>query len=611
MSSYIIGTCGHIDHGKTSIIKAMNGFEGDTLKEEKERGITIDLSFSNISRGDRNIAFIDVPGHEKLVKNMISGAFGFDSVMIVVSAAEGIKPQTVEHLEILKLLGVRDAILIISKKDLVSREELHSKIDEIQAFVAKYAFNIQAVLPVSIYDNISIEALKEKLFSLALKNREEEHFFRLYIDRVFSMKGQGCVVTGTVLGKEITPQEKLLVCDINKTCKIKNMQVHSQNAEIAKISHRVALNLANVDAKALKKGFLLSKKGYLRGFRNIDIAFSTLGENRKLRHNKNYAIYIGAKRFEAKVTLFDLTEGAEEGFATIKAEQDLFAVYGEKLIIRDANRTIAGATVLNPIADPLRKKQKLRLLEALEKQDFRSAYEVLLEAHRHGLGLVSSAQRFALSHEEALQQAKMLEDVFVDEKALVVYPLRTQGEIVETIRTIYEKNPYALLSEASLKLRLPWAGSAFIASAFQILTEEGLLKEEENLYSSTDVTEDLSTVLKTHILKRLEEEGFSPSAPNNIYDDLDVDRTYGDRILRSLCNRKRVIKLQHNLFIHTENLGKIVAEMRKIMQEEGYIDIRNFRERHALSRKYLVAYLEYLESFSDIVRERDKRVPLL
>ena len=124
MSSYIIGTCGHIDHGKTSIIKAINGFEGDTLKEEKERGITIDLSFSNISQGDKNIAFIDVPGHEKLVKNMISGAFGFDSVMIVVSVAEGIKPQTVEHLEILKLLGVKDAVLVISKKDLVSEEVL-------------------------------------------------------------------------------------------------------------------------------------------------------------------------------------------------------------------------------------------------------------------------------------------------------------------------------------------------------------------------------------------------------------------------------------------------------------------------------------------------------
>ena len=141
MSSYIIGTCGHIDHGKTSIIKAMNGFEGDTLKEEKERGITIDLSFSNISQGDKNIAFIDVPGHEKLVKNMISGAFGFDSVMIVISAAEGIKPQTVEHLEILKLLGVKDAVLVISKKDLVSKEELEPPFNEIIPHVLKVNIN--------------------------------------------------------------------------------------------------------------------------------------------------------------------------------------------------------------------------------------------------------------------------------------------------------------------------------------------------------------------------------------------------------------------------------------------------------------------------------------
>ena len=401
MSSYIIGTCGHVDHGKTSIIKAINGFEGDTLREEKERGITIDLSFSNITNGEKNIAFIDVPGHEKLVKNMISGAFGFDSVMIVISASEGIKPQTIEHLEILKLLGVKDAILVISKKDLVSEEELDSKLVEIQSFVAKYKFNIQAVVPVSIYDEASITSLKNKLFSLELKNREEENFFRLYIDRVFSIKGQGSVVTGTVLGKDITVQDKLFVCDSNKACKIKNMQVHDRDVVEAKISNRVALNLANVDAKVLKKGFLLSKKGYLRGFKTIDISFSTLGEKTKLQHNKNYTVYIGSKQVEAKVTLFGSTEALEEGFATIKSDKEIFSIYGEKLIIRDANRTIAGATVLNPIADPLRKSQKLQLLNALEEKDFPSAYVILLEAHKKGLGLVSSAQRFALSHEEA------------------------------------------------------------------------------------------------------------------------------------------------------------------------------------------------------------------
>ena len=606
MSSYIIGTCGHVDHGKTSIIKAINGFEGDTLKEEKERGITIDLSFSNISDGERNIAFIDVPGHEKLVKNMISGAFGFDSVMIVISAAEGIKPQTVEHLEILKLLGVKDAILVISKKDLVSEEELNSEIVEIQAFIAKYKFNIQAIVPVSIYDEVSIASLKNKLFSLELKNREEENFFRLYIDRVFSIKGQGSVITGTVLGKDITNKDKLFVCDINKACKIKNMQVHAEDVTVAKVSNRVALNLANIDAKALKKGFVLSKKGYLRGFREIDISFNTLGEH-LLQHNQNYTVYIGSKHLEAKITLFGSTHALEEGFATIKADKEIFSIYGEKLIIRDANRTIAGATVLNPIADPLRKNQKLQLLNALEEKDFPSAYVILLEAHKKGLGLVSSAQRFALSHEEALHEAKVLENCFVDEKELIIYPLLTQKIIIDSVRSIYKKNPYALLSVSSLKLRLPWASGYFIETSLKNLLNEKFLAKENNLYRSTEIQEDLSSVLEKRILERLQEEDIAPTAPYNIYDDLDLDRKSGDNILKTLCSKKEVIRIEHNLFIHAQSLSKMLAEMKKIIKEESYIDIKNFKERYPLSRKYLIAYLDYLDKFSEIKKEDGKR----
>jgi len=606
MSSYIIGTCGHIDHGKTSIIKAINGFEGDTLKEEKERGITIDLSFSNISQGDKNIAFIDVPGHEKLVKNMISGAFGFDSVMIVISAAEGIKPQTVEHLEILKLLGVKDAVLVISKKDLLSEEELNSKIVEIQAFVAKYQFNIQAIIPVSIYDEVSIENLKEKLFSLELKNREEENFFRLYIDRVFSIKGQGSIITGTVLGKEITKKDKLFICDINKACKIKNMQVHAQDVEVAKISNRVALNLTNVDAKALKRGFLLSKKGYLRGFKKIDISFNTLGEY-LLQHNKNYTIYIGSKHLEAKVTLFGSIESLDEGFATIKADKEIFSIYGEKLIIREGNKTIAGATILNPISDPLRKSQKLQLLNALEEKDFPSAYVILLEAHKKGLGLVSSAQRFALSHEEALQKAKLLENCFIDEKELIIYPLTTQKIIIDFIQAIYEKNSYALLSISSLKLRLPWASDSFIETSLQHLLNTGLLIKENNLYRSANTKEDLSTVLEERILKRLQDEDIAPTAPYNIYDNLDLDRKSGDNILKALCSKKEVVRVEHNLFIHALSLSKIIAEMKNIIKEDEYIDIKNFKERYPLSRKYLIAYLDYLDKFSEIKKEDGKR----
>jgi len=384
------------------------------------------------------------------------------------------------------------------------------------------------------------------------------------------------------------------------------MQVHDSDVEVANISNRVALNLGSVDAKVLKKGFILSTKGYLRGFREIDISFNTLGEY-LLQHNKNYTIYIGSKRFEAKITLFGSTDTLEEGFATIKADKEIFSIYGEKLIICDGNRTIAGATVLNPIADPLRKSQKLQLLNALEESDFPSAYVILLEAHKKGLGLVSSAQRFALSHEEALHEAKTLENCFVDEKALIIYPLQTQKIIIDSVRTIYEKNPYALLSVSSLKLKLPWASEYFIEASLKNILDKKFLIKENNLYRSSEIKKDLSSVLEKRILERLKEEDIAPTAPYNIYDDLDLDRKSGDKILKALCTKKEVVRIEHNLFIHVQSLSKMIAEMKNIIKENGYINIKNFKERYPLSRKYLISYLEYLDKFSDIKNEGGKR----
>jgi selenocysteine-specific elongation factor len=235
MTNFIIGTCGHIDHGKTSLIRALNGFEGDTTYEEQHRGITIDLSFSNMQKGHQNIAFIDVPGHEKLVKNMIAGAFGFDCVMIVISAAEGIKPQTIEHIEILNLLGVKNAVVVLTKKDLVDNASLEAKKEEISLFLKAYDFNLLLFESVSIYDTQSIEELKSNLFKLNAQSKTQENFFRYYIDRVFSSKGTGTVVTGTVLGKPIQLNDKLYLCDLKKEVKVKNLQVHNNNVLEANI----------------------------------------------------------------------------------------------------------------------------------------------------------------------------------------------------------------------------------------------------------------------------------------------------------------------------------------------------------------------------------------
>lgn len=607
MSNYIIGTCGHIDHGKTALIKALNGYEGDSTQEEQQRGITIDLSFSNIQKAQQNVAFIDVPGHEKLVKNMIAGAFSFDAVMIVVSAQEGIKPQTVEHLEILNLLGVKNAVLIITKKDLVTQEELENKITEIESFVQGFEFNILFKTAVSIYDEASIEQLKEKLFSLNAGTKIEENFFRYYVDRVFSSKGAGTIVTGTVLGKPIKLDEKIFICELKKEAKIKNLQVHSNNVMEASISNRTAINLSGVDAKQLKRGFLITKKGYLRGFFNVDISFEAL-KGKQLHHNRQYSIYLGSKRIDAKVLLFNSEAALETGFATIKSDAEIFSIYGEKLIIREGNQTIAGGVILNPIADPMKKSQKFQLLQHLKEEDFQKAYELLLDAHKKGLGLISSAQRFALSHEEALLKAKELENTFVDEENLVLYPLQTKDIIKNSIKDIYTKNQYALLSNASIQLRLKWASENFIQTVLDELCGEKFLEKDGNLYKNSNIQVDFKTSLEQVVLKRLEEEDITPTAPYNIYDELDLDRKMGDTILKSLTAKKQVVRLQHNLFIHAQSLSKIVLNMKNIIKEEGFINIENFKEKYPLSRKYLITYLDYLDNFSQIKKVDNKRV---
>ncbi len=607
MSNIIIGTAGHIDHGKTALIRALNGFEGDSTNEEKQRGITIDLSFSNLNRAERNIAFIDVPGHEKLIKNMIAGAFGFDYVMLVVSAKEGLMPQTIEHIEILSLLGIKNLILVITKKDLVDEKTLKEQEDKIVEFLNEFEFNIKFIKAVSIYDEKSIEDLKNTLFTISNSTKNEENFFRFYVDRVFSVKGSGTVVTGTVLGKKIELEEKVFIPHLQKETKIKNIQVHNQNAIEANISSRAALNLSSVDINSLQRGDIITKKGFLRGFDTIDISFKCL-KNKKLNHNQTYTLFIGAKKIDVKVLLFDSLTSLEDGFATLKMDEKIFTVFGEKVILRSANDTICGGVILNPIYDPMNKNQKRDLLKNLYKKDFKNAFKILLEAHKRGLGVVSSTQRFALSHDESLEFANSLEDVFVDKKELVIYPLKTKDEIVEFIKNIYIKNSYALLSSSSINLRVPWASIEFINSALDDLVQNGFLVKEGQLYKNANIKEDITKELENIFLERLKSEDITPTAPYNIYDDLDIDRKLGDDILKSLTAKKDVIRLQHNLFIHSQSLNKIIKSMREIIKEDGFIEIFNFKQRFDLSRKYLVCYLDYLDNFSDIKKVENRRV---
>ena len=602
--SLIIGTAGHIDHGKTALIKELNGFEGDRLEEEQKRGITIDLSFSNLSKNGENIAFIDVPGHENLIKTMISGAYGFDACLFVVAANDGLMPQSLEHLEVLNILGVRSLIVALTKCDLASAELIEQRKSEIYAAAQNYKnLQILEIFPVSIKDNASIDELRNYLFTLKAANREQEGVFRYYIDRVFSLKGIGNVVTGTVIEGSVSKNEKLFNYDAGKEAQVRSVQSHDKFVDRAGVSSRVALNLTGIELNDLKKGQLLSKKGFFRGFREIDaIVFA-----RELTHGENVTFCVGAKAAPAKALVLSEKEGGI--FATFKFERDMFLKFDEPFVLIANGRVIGGGRVLNAVSEPMKKSSKISFLNSLLKKDFVSAFAMLKDTHKNGFGIISAYQRFGLNHEEAVAIAKQTPNVFVDEKALNIYDLSAVDRIKSAVKFMIEKNEFAVFSATSISLKLSWASENIAQKALDELESAGAITKNDGVYTKTGV--DMSKLkirLEEKIYEILQSGNLAPLAPYNIYDELEIDRVSGDNALKKLTGIGRVVRLAHNLFVTSKALNEALAKLKAIIAAQGFVNVTNAKEALNLSRKYIIAYLEQLDLDPNIVKNGTDRV---
>ena len=602
--SLIIGTAGHIDHGKTALIKELNGFEGDNLEEEKKRGITIDLSFSNLSKNDENIAFIDVPGHENLIKTMISGAYGFDACLFVVAANDGLMPQSLEHLEILNLLGVKSIIVALTKCDLVDEATINLRKKEIRDEISKFKnLQILEIFAISIKDKASIDELRNYLFTLRAKKRDEDGVFRYYIDRVFSLKGIGNVVTGTVIEGSVSKNEKLFNYDAGKEVLVRSVQSHDKFVDSAGVSSRVALNLTGIELCELKKGQLLSKKGFFRGFREVDAVVTA----KNLIHSQSVTFCVGAKNVPAKVLI--LSQKDDSYFVSFKFQSDMFLKFDEAFVLISDARVIGGGRVLNPVLEPLKKAGKILFLASLLRRDFVEAFSILKEAHKNGFGIISSYQRFGLNHEEAVAIAKKVSNVFVDEKALNIYDLSAVERIKSAIKFMIEKNEFAVFSAQSISLKLAWASQNLAQKALDELESVNLISKDSGVYTKKGV--DLSKLkvrLEEKIYEILESGKLAPTAPYNIYDELEIDRVSGDNALKKLTAMGRVIRLEHNLFITRNSLKMALDKLREIIKNQGFVNVTNAKDALNLSRKYIIAYLEQLDLESDIMKQGNDRV---
>lgn len=600
----LVALGGHIDHGKTSLIKALNGFDGDGLSEEKKRGITLDISFSNLCFPQRNVAFIDVPGHEKLVKNMIAGAFGVDLLCLVIASDDGIMPQTLEHLKIANFLKIQRSVCIITKTDKGTKSQIDSLCEEIRVMFEPLNIKLDCILPFSLYSQQEDKkAILEYFAHTPKPPKKEIGFFRYYIDRAFSLSGVGCVVSGSSLSGEVKKGDKLLVYDLSKEVIVRSLKIHSDFASSALSSHRVALNLSGVHSSELKRGYLIAPKGFLRGFDRLDVV---LFEDKPLPPFAT--LHIGAKRVEVKITLLAKLSDTHT-LAYLRCSEKIFAVFKEAFVLRSGNQTLCGGEILSPIYDPLKKSQKIALLKSLKKEDFHSSFALLLQAHHKGFGLISSLQRFGLSHTQALGIAKDLQNVFIDQKNLVLYSSIACEKLEQIILRIFEKNPQALLSASSLHLKYLWASEPFLQFILDRLLKQGRLGKKNGLYISlNNQIKNPQDFVTDKIYETLYQQGYAPLAPYNIYESLHIDRRSGDQALKKLCASQKVVRLKHNLFITSKHLNILLGLMREIIQECGYIDFALFKERFSSSRKYLIAYLDYLDCFEDIQKVGDRRI---
>lgn len=610
MQCVIVATAGHIDHGKTTLIKALNGFEGDSSAEEKRRAITIDLSFSNLyfPEIDKNIAFVDVPGHHKFTKTMIAGAFACDYLLLVVNAKEGIMPQTLEHLRIAAFLGIDSVIVAITHKDMTSQERCKEVQAALQELVAALHLRLLDCVFTAPSDAKSIQALREILANLAPKTPAIE-LFRYYIDRSFEVVGAGCVVSGTVLGNSVCVKDRLICCDTNALLQVKAITMHKTPIQEAQASSRAALNL-NTKHSELKCGYILSKKGYLRGFLKIDVLLQVFEGMPLVQHNSTLNLFIGSKKTTARVLLlqdFVLQNGVYQNFATLEMSEQVFAIFNERFILKEG-AILAGGIVLNPIADPLGKPQKLELLRALAVSNFMRAFQILTQAHKRGFGIISSMQRFGLKHDEALALLRGLDFVFVDKNALIVYPITQIAVLENLVQAIVAKNPNALLSAQSLCLQQPWASELLCAHVLANLVARQELRCENGLFLSIkSEVSDIESFIKTQLYNALKEQSLTPLAPYNLYDSLDIDRQSGDRALKALCAARKVVRLQANLFVESVCLSGVLKQLRAIIAQEGFVDVGLVKTHLGLSRKYAIAYLEYLDSFADIQNIQQRR----
>lgn len=629
MKHVIIGTAGHVDHGKTCLIKALTGIDTDRLKEEKKRGITIELGFAYLDFPDgQRVGIVDVPGHEKFVRNMLSGAGGMDLAMLIVAADEGIMPQTIEHLDILSILGIQKGVVVITKTDLADPDLVELVQEDVAELVAGTFLEGAPMIPVSVYNNQGLGELKRVLKELCdeLPERGEMGQFRLPIDRVFSLKGFGTVVTGTLMEGRLKKEQSVVLYPENEPVKIRSLQVHSKDVEAAYAGQRVAVNVPDRKKEEVLRGDVLATEGSLYPTRMIDVKIEVLKHtDRVIKHGSRVHIYHGTRELLGKVIFMqrDELKAGESCYAQLRLEQETVVRKGDRVVLRFYSpvETIGGGTVLDACPRKHRKNDKKAYLayEIKEKGTPEDMLELAVKEHQGSFYSLSElVKKCSLDRSKVkncvnrLMEKKVLiplsEDRYLHKDELKVYERR----LIRHLDHFHKEFPLkegAGLEEVRNKLELG-PHFKYADALLEIWKQEKLIKEQKGLISKYKfkvvVKEDESAMI-SQIVQDYLAAGFSPLATSTYLKEHQKQKKF-QAVFTSLLNKKTLIRLDDLYCMHQEYYEKAKEVFRTIVAEKQVVILGEYRDSLNCSRKVAVALLEHFDKHGFTRKNGEGRV---
>lgn len=659
----IIGTAGHIDHGKTSLVKALTGIDTDRLPEEKKRGLTIDLGFAYLDLDEnRRVSIVDVPGHERFVKNMLAGATSINLVLFVIAADDGVMPQTIEHLEIINLLGIKHGLIVLTKKDLVTDEWLAVVQEDIKKIVTGTSLEHAPIIPVSVVTGEGIEACETAIRELIAQIQAQSSIrvFRMPVDRSFTISGYGCVVTGPILGGQVSVEDEIEILPMKKALRVRGIEVTGERAISAFAGQRAAVNLAGIKSAEIRRGYELSIPGYLQPTNTIDALMRLIKSAKNpLKNRARIRFHLNTSEVMGRVVLLDrdVLKPGEEALCQFLLEDLITTEREDRFIIRSYSPayTIGGGKVLRYNTIRLKRFQE-KTLHVLRILASGNLPDMIEQAYLNNIHVCKGERPFAPTVDDISRQVNIhpstAENVIaglVKKGLLLKFLIEGKGGIVHrniidlvkehilnTLKAFHKENPVKTgIEESQLRtlvsagfLSAPKTAKARIGesrrkpifagniqpflftAALSVLKSEKAIKIMDNKLSLMDFKLEVSTKDKG-AADKIEEvflkAGFTPPSLQEIMTKFG---TSGKAAIPLLAEQKKLMMIENGLYFHATAVNKLKELIRIHVTRNGPMSVAQFRDLTGTTRKYAVPLLEFFDAIHFTKRTGDVRIVL-